>query len=209
MKNILIVIVLLFVSWNLNAQVSKPGKISSSLEKIHRNAPSGRIQSRPILIKKVDNAAELKRANEIAERCADCKRDFYGTGVEVDIDLKKASVESFENGKLWSVTVESTGAFALQFYFSRFRLPEGSELFFKNSEGTMSLGSFGSHNNHEDGKFATQTIAGDVVTIYYYEPNEVSFSGELKIEKVIHAFKEIYKSGFGSSQSCNIDVNCP
>ena len=208
MKRIAIFINLLLVAGLSHAQISREGKLNEIL-KAKRDLLSARISPKNIRLKRIDNIAESNRAQEISKECPNCKKDFYGTGIDREINIKQSGdVYDLNKGKLWRMSVESPGAFAMQFYFGDYKIPEGGELYFTNAEGTMTLGAFGSHNNSDEEKFATQTIKGDKIIISYFEPNEVSFSGKLKITKIIHAFKNIYKSGFGSSEDCHIDVNC-
>lgn len=209
MKRNVLILIVCFLANIANGQVSTQGRFFNKILQANSGPQSLRVEKNNFLLKKIDNAAELLRAEVISKQCADCKRDFYGTGIDVEIDIKGQEYRDLAEGRLWMITVASPGAFAMQFYFDDYNVPPGSELYFQNDAGSMALGSFGNHNNHEDRKFATQTIIGDKVNIYYLEPNGVPFSGSLKIGKVIHAFKNIYKSGFGSSQSCNIDINCP
>lgn len=208
MKKILILLVMLSFTGSLYSQISKNGKLSSILRlqaasAVEKNVPLVKLQT-------LSNKAEMERAIDVAKKCSSCKKDFYGTGLDVSINVKKEGIKiSLPEGNLWQVRINSPNAFAMQFFFSKYKVPEGAELYFINDDQSMVLGAFGSHNNHEDQKFATQTIAGDDITIQYFEPKEVKFSGDLRIYKVIHAFKNIYKTGgFGASGSCTIDINC-
>lgn len=117
--------------------------------------------------------------------------------------------------KLWRLTIKSAGAYSLNFVFSPFHIPVGAKVFLYNSDKTTVLGALTSKNNMESNSLATTVIPGDEITIEYFEPVNAEFKGELGISEIFHAYKNIIDwvkfkdSSFGSSGSCNIDINCP
>ena len=190
----------------------KSFKNSSLLSKIEA-------QGQTILLPSLDNAFEQARADSIAkENCTNCKNNYYGRGLDVSIDIKRqGQLETLEDGsKLWLLKVTSPTAYGLQFYFDKYKVPEGASLYLFNENKSMVLGGFTSDNNPK-GKnkaiqFGTQYIGGGTVFIEYHEPAWVHFEGEVSITKAIHIFEDIFlKSGgpWGNSGDCNINVSCP
>jgi len=122
--------------------------------------------------------------------------------------------EALPNGaRLWRLRIRSEGAKSLNLIFGRYRLPDGAELFLYDDRRETVLGSFNALNNKSNGQFATEPIFADAITLEYVEPAWVDFPGELRIDQVIHGFRDIrvyfQKSGSGSGPGCEVDVNCP
>lgn len=172
----------------------------------------------PFILPTINNLIEQQRADSISKaKCSGCQNKYYGKGINVSIDLKSQSkfVVIGDTIKVWLLKLQSSSAYGMQFYFDRFKLPEGGKLFVYNEDKSMVLGAFTSDNNPVDQtkfiKFGTQHIVGNEIYIEYSEPNIVDFNAELSIAKVIHIFDETvsFSGPFGSSQYCNINVACP
>jgi len=137
----------------------------------------------------------------------------FGTPIYVDMDMKNAGTwhESENGDRVWRLGIKSPGAYALTLIFDRYILPEGAELYIYNTDRSSVIGAFTDYNNQDDHYFATTLIEGDELVIEYFEPYWVSFSGELKIESVNHAYRDplMYLKAFGQSGSCNLNVACP
>jgi len=136
----------------------------------------------------------------------------FGYAIDVDLDLNNSGTwEFFENGdKLWRLKIFSEGAFSINLIFDNFLLLEGSQFFIYNEDKSMILGAFTARlNNNEYNMFATDLIQGSSIVLEYYEP-AYSERGIIKIDKVIHAYKDMFGGrGLGDSEKCNIDVMCP
>jgi Secretion system C-terminal sorting domain len=181
------------------------------------NLFTNRVGLTTVALPVIDNNAEQARAINVSQaNCSDCENPYYGTGIDVEIDIKTdGSLEILEDGsKLWLLKMESSTAHGLQFYFDKFKLPFGARLFIFNEDKTMVLGAFTSNNNPTNEtnliKFGTQPIIGGDIYIEYHEPNNSEFEGVLSITKVIHIFN---KSGpwavNGGAGPCHINVSCP
>jgi hypothetical protein len=196
-----------FISNHLYGQIShggKPNTLANEYLKFAQAANTVRFNS-------IDNNREKKLADSIGDHNGIAPNRFYGKGIDVDIDIKeKTSPVILSNGnKLWLYNVKSENAYAMQFYFDKFRLPAGATLYFYNEEKDMVLGAFTNDNNNIDLNFGTQFIKGQSIFIEYTEPADPEFSGELHIDKAIHVFRDLFKSGqWGTSGACNIDVSC-
>jgi hypothetical protein len=176
-------------------------------------------QGQSILLPSLDNVLEQARADSIAKKnCTNCENNYYGRGLDVSIDIKRqGQLETLEDGsKLWLLKVTSPTAYGLQFYFDKYKVPEGASLYLFNENKSMVLGGFTSDNNPKDKnkaiQFGTQYIGGGTVFIEYHEPAWAHFEGEVSITKAIHIFEDIFlESGgpWGTSLDCNINVSCP
>ena len=85
-------------------------------------------------------------------------------------------------------------------------------MYIYNSEGEW-LGAFTAESNGSGAlsSLGIQPIAGDIVTVEYFEPLSVSGQGALKIGQVTHAYIDIFgaEKDLGDSGSCNNNVICP
>ena len=137
----------------------------------------------------------------------------FGENLFVDSSPSNSGVWSVlaDGSKVWRLKIKSAEAFSINLTFNRFHLPPGAELYIYNTSKTDVLGAFTEENNQIDKFFATQLIQGDEITLEYYEPKDVSFSAELNLWRVTHAYRDVYSyaKSFGSSGSCNVNVVCP
>jgi len=72
--------------------------------------------------------------------------------------------------KIWRLKMSSDGAEALNLYFDDFYLPPKSKLFLYNHDKSHVIGAFTEINNKESGRFATELVYGDEITIEYVAP---------------------------------------
>jgi hypothetical protein len=142
----------------------------------------------------------------------------FGAPMDVDYTLDNSGTwEILSNGdRLWRLKISSPGAYSLNLIYERYYLPEGARLFIYNADGSHVIGAFTSDNNKEHERFATAPVKGDISILEYYEPKEVAGRGIIAISSVVHAYRDLFNRdvvkeamGFGSSGSCNNNVNCP
>jgi hypothetical protein len=140
----------------------------------------------------------------------------FGTPFDVDYSLQNSGLWQDLGGgdRLWRLRIESKNAFSINLLFSRYHLPDGARLYIYNEDHSMLLGAFTSKNNKPDGQFATGPVKGDISILEYVEPAAVHGQGDIAISRIVHAYKDVFgyaKStlGYGSSGSCNVNINCP
>lgn len=142
----------------------------------------------------------------------------FGYSFDVDYNLENSGTwETLPDGsRLWRLEIVSSGAYSINLIYDNFRLPDGGQLFIYNEDRSMVLGAFTSQNNKPWSEFATGLVQGDACILEYYEPANVDFPGIISISNVVHGYKNLfnYKNvdealGFGSSGSCNNNINCP
>lgn len=192
------------------AQISEEGKPLSFTKSYSKTQQ--RVSDIPTyMLPLINNDSELQRAEQIKKECPTCKKEYYGTGIDVNIDLKNVAVyhELSDGSKLWFYKFKSETAHSLQFYFDNFYLPPGAKLFFYNADKSMMLGAFTERNNITEKKFLTQPIKGNEITIEYYEP--ANSTTAMHIFRVIHDFVGFFQKlgPYGNSGTCHVDVNCP
>jgi PKD repeat protein len=110
----------------------------------------------------------------------------------------------------WRVRISSDGATALGLYYGDFYLPPGCSLFVYNVSRTRLLGSYTSKNNHESRLFANEQVPGDELIVELLVSPDATEQPDFVITEVLYVYpkEDNSISGFGTSGSCNINVNC-
>lgn len=139
----------------------------------------------------------------------------FAESVPVGIDLAN---EGFwerlpDGGRLCRLIIESKDAQALILYYSRFIIPAGGKLFIYNADQRQIIGAFTERNNPTRESFATEMIQGEKVTLEYYEPSGMTAKPEIIINEVSYVYRTaenfFRQRGFGGSDTCEVNVNCP
>lgn len=138
----------------------------------------------------------------------------FGYNHDVNYDLNNSGTwTTLPNGdRLWQLCLRSPGAVSMNLAFDDFFMPEGAKLFVFNVDKNFVIGAFTSLNNQDDKAFATDLIPGDAIVLEYYEPFTVANQGHLKLFRVTHGyrgFKDYLGKAFGTSGSCQENINCP
>ena len=132
-------------------------------------------------------------------------------GVIIPVSLTKADGEAIDKGRMiiWRMNIRSNGAVSLNFHLSNLSLPEGSELYVYNEAGTMVSGPVTSAHAYE-GLYATDIISGEEVYLEAIIPKHSFEVFDIMVHTVVHGFDMgAIDRSFGSSQLCEVDVNCP
>ncbi len=140
----------------------------------------------------------------------------FGLAHPVDLSLHNSGTWEFLSSgeKLWRLKITCPGATTINLVYSDFWLPERGKLFIYNEARTEVIGAFTARNNKDDGFFATGLLRGQSITLEYLEPAKVSAPGRIGIKNIVHGYKDIFKDyplwekDYGSSGSCNVNVNC-
>jgi hypothetical protein len=203
-------IILLALALPLRAQISRGGEPLSL-----RNSMPAAVET--ITMPPVDVAALL--AEDSAASKEEPFRFGYPFQVDYSLDNSGTWTELPNGDMLWRLRIVSPGAYSINLIYGYYDVPEGARLFVynerKGSERTV-LGAFTSVNNKTDKMFATAPVPGDRIVLEYYEPADAPFPGKISIGTIVHAYRDLFNwdvakeaLGFGSSGSCNNNVNCP
>ncbi|MEA3447538.1 MAG: T9SS type A sorting domain-containing protein [Bacteroidota bacterium] len=148
-----------------------------------------------------------------------------GRFIDVDINMDNAgSWAMLEDGRrLWRLQITSKNAQALSLIYESFDLPKGSQLYIYSPDKIQTIGAFNHKNNANGGDFATEMIYGESLILEYISPHTKQVEGmpqknfsneaEISIKHVNYVFRyapDPYREvkNFGSSGSCNVNVNC-
>jgi hypothetical protein len=133
-------------------------------------------------------------------------------GVEQTLDLGLDDVGAWvvlpDGARLWRLRITTPGAVSLSLVFSRFRLPEGAELFVHDDAGLHVLGAYTAQNNKDSGRFACEPLPADALTLEYREPANAAFAGELRFERVVQGYRPLQGS-LDAPAECYVGVKCP
>lgn len=136
----------------------------------------------------------------------------FGKDIEVNYSSEKDGTwfTTKEGDRIWKLKINSKDALGLSIIFNKLILPLNAKLYIYNSSRTMAYGPVESRNIKNPNRFSTDIIKGNTIIIELFEPKELKNSSLVEIGKVIHVYKDVFPafSGFGSSNSCEIDVNC-
>ena len=210
MKKIIILIFLFGIS-ELSAQLNIGGEPLSSENRIKKVLP----QKIPTEYLPSINLTKIQLQDVEEEKKGMPPR--FGFPIDVNLNLENSGVwTKVDSGHIWQLSIKAEGAKSINLLYDDFWLPKGATLYIYNAKKTHVIGGFTEANNKgikEDfTKFATGLVYGDKITLEYFEPDTVTGQGEISIENVVHGYRKIDISNslkaFGTSQSCQINVNC-
>ena len=117
----------------------------------------------------------------------------FGAPFDVNYNLDNSGEwEEMEHGSIWRLSITSESAYSINLLYDRFILPDGAEMFVYDTKMNTVLGAFTSANNKEHETFSTAPTKGDVTIIEDFEPYDVEFYGEISINRVGHAYKDVF-----------------
>ncbi|MDD2636705.1 MAG: hypothetical protein PHW82_14535 [Bacteroidales bacterium] len=118
--------------------------------------------------------------------------------------------------KIWRLSILCPDALSINLLYDKFWLPEDSKLFVYNTNKEHYIGAFTSKNNtgtkENPTGFATGLVYGKEIVVEYFQPKEVVEQAIISIDYVVHGYRYINvgtSKGFGDSNNCNININCP
>jgi len=202
----LVILLALMSATSVTAQISTPGTPVSFERSLRGDLVT--VETGPVDVAALLAEDEIEEAEGLPFR--------FGAPFDVDYGVDNSGQwEDLPNGDgIWRLRISSPGAFTINLLYSHYRLPPGAELYIYSEDRSHVIGAFTERNIQDHGEFSTAPIKGDVCIVEYYEPAEVRGQGQLVISRIVHAYKDIFSyfkdaDGFGSSGSCNNNVNCP
>lgn len=151
---------------------------------------------------------------EDAARAAAGIKGPYRFGYNHSVDLGTAvsgTWHTLRNGdRVWRQAITCPGAFSINFRFDVYEVPEGARVFVYNDQGTT-FGAFTAASAPGRTSMGVSQMPGSRITIEYHEPARAAFSGRLHVDRVTHAYRDVfrYAKDLGDSGPCNINVICP
>ena len=202
MNRFIACIALIMATFTADAQISKGGIPLSISEKI--TPPT---------------AVELAQPNWAKVREED--KGWLGElrfAVPTDVDFTTENSGQWttlpDGNRLWQLHLRSENAIGLALTLENFKLPKGATLYLHSPDGTDVQGGYDADNNTESRKFFIGFTKGKETVLTYFEPKNTQNAlqnAPFTVKKVYHAYPKgvLGGLGFGQSQPCEININCP
>jgi len=199
----LIFIGLLFLAYNLNGQIATGEELPSSIY------PISNFDNINTISFGINSDSLINLENSYTDTAFIC-----GKPIHCQIDLINEGTVIFEtsNFTLYQLKIQSSTARSIGIYFSQLYLPNGCKLFGFNNNKTQIIGAINTSGNRPNQKFAIQPISGDIITLEYLIPKDLTEVPLMIVDKVGHFYKDIVsilsddvpeKSG-----DCYEDIHC-
>lgn len=153
-------------------------------------------------LKSASNNSFKKALNYATERYLDLSPEFNGEWVDKG------------DKSIWRVHVISPEAYSLGVVFSEYQLSDKAKLFIYSPDGKYIKGSFDHRNNKSSSTFFVNHLPGEELIVELQVQGVNRDYGSLRIASVSHAFLPVFatkgvgNTGLGTSQECEIDINC-
>jgi lysyl endopeptidase len=208
MKNISLILLLTFLSEYSYSQIQtrifeeRGLRDAIGYEKFKTDS---KVKKMPNIMAKIEKNLEEESSG---------KRDGlpFRFGIEIDLNLGLGDGQWVKIGQkeIWTISLQSEGAFSLNLKFDQLRLPEGSEMYIFNEKNNFLIGPITNSNfDNKKGKLSTDLVPGDLITIEIVTITRNKSNIQLHINKLIHGYINTFNyESFGDSESCNIDVSC-
>lgn len=203
MKFISTVVLSIVLTCNAWAQISEGGTPATFNENTEYTAPVVEITT--------PDEDFLSQQDQEREK----NGDVYRVGIAIEQAMNPSTHGAWhtltDGTEVWQLEIEASGAQAIGVLYNRLNLPEGSKLFLYNADKTQVLGAYTAFNN-TDGKWATQPVGGERIILEYNAPYYVTELPVIDMEGIVfnyRGFERLAQStGFGSSDSCQVNANC-
>ena len=134
----------------------------------------------------------------------------YNNYTELNLQNSGTWMDLKNGGRIWQLVLTCKAALTVNLAFTNTEIPEGNELYVYNPDKSFILGSF-KQNHIYNGELGTELVPGNTVVVEYYIPKD-NPEGFVNVNTVTHGYRtasEFLEKAFGSSGSCNMNVNCP
>ena len=173
-----------------------------------------RSQTASVQIPVTFNASELIRMDNERQAVQGSPLLVCATLIEVNYNPSNAGYwrRLPDGNTIWQLHLQAKDAIALMVYYADFYIPEGGKLFIYNADKSQILGAYTQNTYPAGGRFATEFVAGDDLTLEYVAaPN-----GEMpriEIEAIGYGYNHLSViAGSVSlrreSAPCEVNINC-
>ncbi|GHV34020.1 hypothetical protein FACS1894178_0710 [Bacteroidia bacterium] len=199
---------------------------AQNLTTTRENLPSSRFDVKKASIEKLEVAPVQKSIiDELMSH--DNKGELYRVATHIPIDVSIANsgnIQTLSNGgQLWQTKISAKGSLATVLLFDYFNLPEGAEMYVYCNNTDVVFGPYTRGSNPQGEAYAIGIIPDDEVTVEYYVPAGIAMSeNDFKIAHFDYFFRGgldgelsmiarvtgARATSYGSSESCEVNVNC-
>jgi len=141
----------------------------------------------------------------------------FGLPIDVNYEITNSGIwTTLPSGdRIWRLKIYCENAVSINLLYDRFWLPQGAKFHIYKEDKSQIIGGFSSANNRgtqqNPSKFTTGLLLGDSIILELFEPIEVKDLSIISIDKVVHGYIELAQLlnvGWGTSGSCQVNVNC-
>lgn len=158
---------------------------------------------------------DSERLGELQEEIANGYRpSAFAVMVPVNKSPKNSgTIETLDDGrKIWRLKLSLEGSQGISLYFKQFSLPETVKLFVYSEDKKELLGAFSKKNNRSNGLFATALVRGSSIVLELNIPPGLEVEDWFHISEMTYSFalerEGLQSKGFGTSDFCEVNINC-
>ena len=195
----------LFFPFSIFAQVQGDGGVPKTFKKISN------YKTIDTWFFETPDLVALKQEDDQYDNSGDRPWRFgYNNYTELNLNNSGTWLDLKNGGRIWQLVLTCENALTVNLSFTNTEIPKGNELYVFNPEKSFILGAFKQKHIY-NGELGTELVPGSTVVIEYYVPKE-NLVGSVNVSTVTHGYRtasEFMEKAFGSSGSCNMNVNCP
>jgi lysyl endopeptidase len=201
-------VLLLFLATGVTAQIPGAAQRTAQLNQYREFLAATPL---PDLALTPPNLAQLR-----AEDAAQPQQARFAAPITTQISLTQGGQWTTlpDSSRVWRTKVRADGAKGLILLFDIFRIPEGAIVY--ASSRNVTLGPFTVADQTPSGEFTIGVLPGESAVLEYFLPKNSINTGEISLNRVDYAYLEqsetqaqIWAStGFGASETCNVNINC-
>lgn len=130
----------------------------------------------------------------------------FAKGYDVSISLDNGIWNTVDEGRIWSIAIQSVNASSLTVSFNDLQLSENSYMYIENEDKTVLYGPVSKENIPNKGRFLTDVIPGNIIRIIIFEPTSSFDRTTMRIDKVYCGYKKIDNQM--GTRECENDIAC-
>lgn len=201
-------IILFFILFTLNSKISSQvlTRVLGENEKMETYLPFIS-KDEPIITHKQPKLDFERFLKEDKEK--DRKIPRHAVSYDVNYSDKDGSWHQFEKNSIWKIGFKAEKASSLQFKLEEVNLPSDAEMYIYSTESQMIQGPI-TLESITNGVFVSDIIERTgSVQIALICKNDDKKKIKFKIKKIAQGITKSGERGWGTSQNCHYDVNCP
>ena len=210
MKRLLLIGVFLISIFPLFSQISEGG-IPPSFA--YESTKLLQDNSKKITVQLSQNIFRLKKEDAISEKNGAPARIAVILPMNINLTEQGEWTTLPDSTRICRLTLKSDGALGVLLYYNQFYIPKGDKLFIYDKSKDQLLGAYTNNTCPQDrnSQFSTQLISGDEVTLEYVSTSQID-EPSIIISGFGYGYNHIKSNtkatGFGTSGSCQVNVNC-
>lgn len=204
-KFLAVLLIAVFFSNNLSAQISKGGTPPSFN---YPNLLRSTIKTYRATLN--FDVEQLRKEDQVTDRNGNLKRIAVNVPVDVDIARTGEWTVLPDGKEIWQQKIQAPNAEGLIVVYEDFYIPKGGELFLYTADKSQVIGAYTHETHPQGGAFSTQNLYQDEIILEYVKSSTTDEAPRIKVQEVGYIYG---KAGLddlepGYSAHCQIDVNC-